>query len=53
MAAAPQSASLPTASPLVVLVVPISVMHSHSMTSCFLPARPGICPDGGVPEARP
>jgi hypothetical protein len=54
MAAAPESDSRPTAPAAVVLVVvPVSVTHSLSMTSRPLALRPGPRPGRGVPEARP
>ncbi len=54
MAAAPESDSGPPDSRLLVLVVvPVSVTHSRSMTSRLLHCVRAIGPDGGVPEARP
>ena len=46
MAAAPESDSGPPLSRLVLVVVPVSVTHSRSMTSRSLPLRPGLCVRG-------
>ena len=46
MAAAPESDSGPPLSRLVLVVVPVSVTHSRSMTSRSLPLRPGLCAPG-------
>jgi hypothetical protein len=54
MAAAPESGSRPTSSPaLVLVVVPVSVTHSRSMTSRPLRASGATGPALGVPKARP
>ena len=52
MAAAPELDSSPAASRLVLVVVPVSVTHSRSMTSRFLPAS-GPGPDAWRAEGAP